>query len=141
MKNVNEPFIKLKMYLTEKDYELVAALEQTCSQNEQTTLKLELDYKLGVTLSDAGNLDDKEMNEFLYFNGQQLIGYIGICSFGGEGTTLEITGMVHPEYRRKGIFMKLYELVIVECKKRNLGGVLLLCDRKSISGSQFSKKN
>ncbi|MFT4107031.1 MAG: GNAT family N-acetyltransferase [Lacrimispora sp.] len=141
MKEVNKPSVKLKTYLSEKDYELIAALEKECTQNDQTTLKLELDYKLGVALSDTGNLDNKEINEFLYFNGQKLIGYIGICGFGGAGTPLEITGMVHPEHRRKGIFTKLFELVMAECQKRNSDGVLLLCDRKSASGQGFLKRN
>lgn len=140
MKEVNEPSIKLKTYLNKKDYELIAMLEEECIQNDRTTLKLEIDYKLGVALSDTGNLDDEEINEFLYFNGQHLIGYIGICGFGGAGAPPEITGMIHPEYRRKGIFTKLNELVMAECKRRNSGGVLLLCDRESVPGLKFLKR-
>jgi ribosomal protein S18 acetylase RimI-like enzyme len=65
---------------------------------------------------------------------------MGICSFGGQGSALEITGMVHPEYRRQGIFTILNEFVLAECKRRNSGSILLLCDKKSNSGQKFMEK-
>ena len=64
-------------------------------------------------------------------------GIQGICGFGGGSAPLEITGMVHPAYRRHGIFTKLHELVMDECRRRNTGGVLLLCDQKSDTGHDF----
>lgn len=73
----------------------------------------------------------------MYFAGEQLVGYIGICDFGGISAPLEITGMVHPKYRRQGIFSKLFELAIAECRRRNAGSVLVLCDKKSVSGQKF----
>jgi mycothiol synthase len=111
-----------------------------CSHKDQITLKLELDYKL----SDAVNTTDKtgirDINEFMYYDGEQLIGYIGICGFGGTSVPLEITGVVHPEYRRQGIFSKLHELVIAECRRRNAGSILVLCDKKSAPGQKFLEK-
>lgn len=132
--------IKQKKHLNETDCQRIAELAIKCTQNDRITLKLELEYKLGVALSGTGTLDNKEINEFLYSDDQQLIGYIGICGFGGTGTPLEITGMVHPNYRRKGIFTQLYELAIAECKKRNSSSILLLCDRQSASGQAFLKR-
>ncbi len=140
MVEIKEPSIKQKKYLNETDCQRIAELAIKCTQNDRTTLKLELEYKLGIALSGTGTLDNKEINEFLYSDGQQLIGYIGICGFGGTGTQLEITGMVHPNYRRKGIFTQLYELAIAECKKRNSSNILLLCDRQSASGQAFLKR-
>ncbi len=140
MKTVSKPSIALKTRLDEKDYGLIAALAETCSQNDQTALKLELDYKLGVALSHAGKPDEEEVNEFLYFSGQHLVGYAGICAFGGAGAPLEITGMVHPEYRRRGIFTALHKRVVGECQKRNAGSALFLCDHKSMSGLNFLKR-
>lgn len=111
-----------------------------CSDRDQITLKLELDYKL----ADAVNSTDKagicDINEFMFFDGKQLIGYIGICCFGGTGAPLEITGMVHPEYRRQGVFTRLHELVIAECKRRNADSILGLCDKKSVPGQKFLKR-
>jgi len=76
----------------------------------------------------------------MYFDGDDLIGYIGICSFGGNLAPFEINGMVHPTYRRLGVFDKLFEMVIAECKTRNAKSILLLNDPKSISGQKFIKK-
>jgi len=137
---INQPWIKLKKLLSHEDYTLIHALEILCSKDEQITLKLELDHKL----SDADNNIDKsltsDINEFMYFDADKLIGYIGICSFGDESGPLEITGMVHPEYRRQGIFSKLFELVAAECRRRKVRSFLVLCDRKSISGQKFLAK-
>lgn len=111
-----------------------------CSHKEQITLKLELDYKLEDTVNSTDKSGIHNINEFMYFDGKQLVGYIGICSFGGTVAPLEITGVVHPEYRRQGIFSKLHELVIAECKRRNAGSILVLCDKKSVSGQKFLEK-
>ena len=137
IKIMKEPWIKLKSGLNQEDYDLINGLQMLCSQYGQETLKLELDYKL----SDPKNTSEAAcipgINEFMYFNGAELIGYVGICGFGGGSAPLEITGMVHPAYRRHGIFTKLHELVMDECRRRNTGGVLLLCDQKSDTGHDF----
>lgn len=135
-----EPWIKLKESLDREDCELINALQELCIKEDQITLKLELDYKLGDAAESAGKLGRQNINEFLYFDGKKLVGYVGICGFGGPGSSLEITGMVHPEYRQQGIFSYLHELVMEECKRRKAGNILVLCDRKSVSGRRFIDK-
>lgn len=139
-KIIIEPWIKLKGSLNHEDYDLIHALQMLCSHKDQITLKLELDYKLGDALNSTDKTGIHDINEFMYFDGKQLIGYIGICSFGGTLAPLEITGMVHPEYRCQGIFSKLHELVIAECKRRNAGSILALCDKKSFPGQKFLER-
>lgn len=140
IKTVEGAYLKLKSNLDQKDYELIHMLEIQCAQNDQVTLKLELDYKLSDAQNRTADTVISDINEFMYFNGEELIGYMGICSFGGIIQPLEITGMVHPKYRRQGIFSKLMELVIEECRRRDAEGILALCDKKSISGQGFLKK-
>ena len=140
IKTVEGAYLKLKSNLDQKDYELIHMLEIQCVQNDQITLKLELDYKLSDAQNRTADTVISDVNEFMYFNGDDLIGYMGICSFGGITQPLEITGMVHPKYRRQGIFSKLMELVIEECRRRDAEGILALCDKKSISGQGFLKK-
>ena len=134
-KPINNPWIKLKNSLNQEEYELIHALETLCVLEDQVAFKLELDYKL----MDKGIITNKaclrDINDFMYFDGEQLIGYIGICYFGGAA--MEINGMVHPDYRRQGIFSKLLKLAISECKGRNAGSILALCDNKSVSGLRF----
>lgn len=137
---LNDTWIKLSNCLHQEDYNLIQLLQSHCTKEEKITLKLELDYKR----SDAINRSDKdnlhEINEFMYFSGAQLVGYIGISAFGGTKASPEVTGMVHPNYRRQGIFLKLFELALAECRRRSKGSVLLLCDRNSASGQKFLEK-
>lgn len=140
MKTIAMPWIKLRENPDQNDYGLINGLQEKCIRQDSIVLKLELDYKLGAASQSAEKTGIQSVNEFMYFDGQELIGYIGICGFGGIGSLLEVTGMVHPEYRYLGVFTKLHELVQAECKRRNSGRILLLCDKKSDSGQKFLKK-
>src|SRR5690554_5198796 len=122
MSNSNNLFIKLKENLDENDYKDINILKNICEDYDETYLKLEIDFKLKNSndRSDNSNL----INEFMFYEGNKLIGYAGIGSFG----SLEVNGMVHPDYRRKGIFSRLFSLVKDEFNKRNTNEMLLLSD-------------
>lgn len=135
MKNIENPWIKLKENINKEDYEVINKLQQECI--DKVALKLELDYKLAS--SNEGTKIKNKINEFMYFDGEKLIGYIGIGSFGGFDRPIEVNGMVHPEYRKQGVFKKLSELVIDEWKRRNSSSMLLLSDRTSKEGQEFIK--
>lgn len=135
MKDISNQWIKLKEDLNFDDYIEIQKLSNTCTAQDKTTLKLELDYKLNTPMGKTGPI--KIVNEFFYYDGSDLIGYLGICNFGGS--PLEINGMVHPEYRRKGVFTKLFHLAKEEWKKRDIHLMFLLSDRASDSGQAFIK--
>lgn len=137
MKEIQKPWLKLKETIDQTDYDLIRGLETLCARDDRTALKLELDYKLGVTSESVKAESVRDVNEFLYFDGQELIGYIGICAFGGPP---EINGMVHPAYRRQGVFTALFEWVRAELARRNVPGALLLCDRNGAAGQAFIQK-
>ncbi len=140
IKTIKEPQIELTDRLTMDSYNRINRLQGICQQHEPVALKLELDYKLSAALNGTLKTESEEVNELMYYVGEQLIGYMGICAFGGSSTPVEITGMVHPEYRGQGVFTKLYELAMEECKRRKVCGSLGLCDNKSASGQGFVKK-
>ncbi|MCR3956512.1 MAG: GNAT family N-acetyltransferase [Gudongella sp.] len=117
-------------------YEAVSELEKICKSHDDVRLKLELDYKLAKASTSEGKREDK-MNEFTCWDGERLIGYLGIDDFGGR--SIEINGMVHPDYRRRGIFKELYARVKREWEKRTSDEMLLLADRKSEAGKSFIK--
>lgn len=96
--------IILKENLNLKDYEDINNLQKLCLEKDKTSLKLELDYKLAMKEVTSENI--KYINEFMYYSDNKLIGYIGIGSFGGD--VLEVNGMVHPEFRRRGIFSRIF---------------------------------
>jgi ribosomal protein S18 acetylase RimI-like enzyme len=131
---MQEGFICLKQYINHKDYEDINKLQDICKEYDNVNLKLEVDYKLNVRKS----VDSiKTVNEFLYYIDDTLVGYLGICSFGGN--TAELNGLVNPYYRRKGIFTTLYSLALEECKRRNFDRILLVCDDKAEPGKEFIK--
>lgn len=135
MTNLINPFIKLKENIDLQDYTHISNLQKLCIEQDQTTLKLELDYKLHRSEGRSGGL--KAVNEFMYYDDELLVGYMGICDFGGEN--LEVNGMVHPQYRRKGIYKTLFSLVKEEWSKRAEEGLLLLSDHCSHAGKEFIK--
>jgi len=133
-------WIKLKETLTAEDCRQIEALRENCVRTDPVALKLELDYKLAAALESPEKSVIRDVNEFLYYRGQKLAGYLGICSFGGLGAPPEATGMVDPEERRNGIFTALYRLALAEGKHRGDANLLLLCDRKSTAGKKFIEK-
>lgn len=127
--------IRLKEYINEKDYKEINDLYEICSNNDKVNLKLELDYKLNMFKNSEIGLNN--INEFLYYADDTLVGYLGVSCFGGNAA--EINGMTHPKWRRKGIFKKLFEIAADECVKRKFHKILLLSDGKSNSGGDFIK--
>ena len=125
--------IVLKERLNLKDYEDINNLQNLCLQRDNTVLKLELDYKLGRKDKEIYSLN--EINEFMYYEDTRLIAYIGICDFSGDA--IEVNGMVHPDYRQRRIFTRLFNLVKDEWQKRKPKKMLLLCDKKCVSGQGF----
>ncbi|MCF6137715.1 GNAT family N-acetyltransferase [Pseudalkalibacillus berkeleyi] len=135
MKTIINPSIKLKSSLDREDYEDILTLREYCLEKEHVTLKLELDYKLNKSFNESIGKD--KINEFMFYDGGKLIGYMGICQFGSE--TIEVNGMVHPDFRRMGVFKRLFSLVQDEWNKRKSQHMLLLCDRTSTPGINFIK--
>lgn len=130
--------IILKKYISEKEYKEIKDLEDICINEDKVNFKLELDYRNEIDKNYETNIS--EINEILYYINGKLIGYLGISNFGRN--IAEINGMVHPKFRRRGIFTKLTDMALEECKKRNFNEILLLCDDKSYSAIKFiSNKN
>jgi ribosomal protein S18 acetylase RimI-like enzyme len=135
---IRKPWVKLKEFINREDYDTIDALRVKCFLEDQTSLKLELDYKLNA--EGGMHFGIRSVNEFMYFDDQKLIGYLGISGFEGTEGPIEVNGMVDPEYRRQGVFTTLYELAMAEWKRRNGGSMLLLCDRNSLSGKKFIER-
>ncbi len=139
MKTVQKPWIKLKETLDREDCLLIGGLEKECLERDGTALKLELAYKL-ASAAQRGPGALKTIRDLMYFDGDKLIGYLGMDCFGGCGAPPEANGMVHPDYRGQGVFTALHGLMAGELKRRGTPAVLLLCDRKSSAGQRFVQK-
>lgn len=135
MEEIKNSYIKLKDQLDENDALEIKELEDICVRNDKISLKLEIDFKVSRNKGEGDKFNN--INEFMYYKKNKLIGYIGICNFGGD--VLEVNGMVHPRYRRKGIFKRLFSLVKDEWNRRESRKILLLCDNNSTTGLEFIK--
>ncbi|MFS0602278.1 GNAT family N-acetyltransferase [Peribacillus frigoritolerans] len=76
-------------------------------------------------------------NDFLHYDGLKLVGFLGLYDFGNKA---EMCGMVHPDYRRQGIFTKLLEEAIRSAVERNYKVILLNSPAQSHSGTEFLKQ-
>lgn len=76
-----------------------------------------------------------EINDFLYYVDGQLVGYLEADSWGNKEK--ELTGMVHPDSRRQGIFTALFTAAREEMHRRGVQKMLLVCEHKSESGRAF----
>ncbi len=71
-------------------------------------------------------------NDFLYYRDGALVGYLVLDRHGSQEK--ELTGMVHPAHRRRGIFTALFTAARQECKQRGIRRLLLICEHASPSG-------
>lgn len=124
--------ITMKFELNKDDYKAIKSLEVACYEKQKTNLKLELDFKMRQR---KNSIKDKIMGELFYYDNENLVGYLGLSNFGGD--TVEVSGMVHPKFRRKRIFKRLFLLAKEEWQKISPSEVLVLCDHTSISGLAF----
>lgn len=99
----------------------IKSLAQLCNQHEG------LDLKLNLNILHTRPKD--QLNDFLYYADGQLVGFLALFSFNAlEG---EISGMVHPAYRRRGIFSTLFEAACQEARCRGLPTLLLIAEQAS----------
>jgi ribosomal protein S18 acetylase RimI-like enzyme len=116
------------MLTKEKIYE-IKALQEICEKEGRLQLKLNFD----MLESRTGNRKE----DFFYYEDGKLVGFLGSYYFGNK---VEICGMVHPNYRRRGIFSKLLEDALEEAEKREARTILLNAPTESESAKQFLKR-
>jgi len=116
-----------KHLLTDKELTEVEHLTDIC--NEYEGLQMRFSWLRTRSLSE-------ETNDFLYNDDGELAGYLNISSYGTKEK--ELTGMVHPEHRRKGIFRTLLTMAKEECMLRGVQKVILVCEHASRSGLAFA---
>ncbi|WP_260631107.1 GNAT family N-acetyltransferase [Bacillus sp. S/N-304-OC-R1] len=93
--------------LTSKQLMDIKKLQNVCEAGESFELKLNWDM-----LKAEDNTDTKG---FFHYVDEKLVGFIGLYGFGNK---VELCGMVHPDFRRRGIFTQLYQeaqIVMNEC--------------------------
>lgn len=110
--------------LNEVQLKEVEELQQIC---EIEGFKLKLNWG---TLKSRKRKD----SDYFFYEMNRLIGFAAVYDFGDKA---EICGMVHPDYRRRGIFTKLMEAGINDCLERKYKTILLNAPAKSASAKGF----
>ena len=103
------------MNVDEKRIICYKTLQEICEKEDSLQLKLNFD----LLESRSGNRKE----DFFHFEDGKLVGFLGSYYFGNK---VEICGMVHPNYRRRGVFTSLLEMVFEEVKKREARTILLI---------------
>ncbi|WP_308301815.1 GNAT family N-acetyltransferase [Neobacillus cucumis] len=114
--------------LTKEELASIKALQKVCEQDGGFQLKLNFD------MLETRNGIEKE--DFFHYEEGKLVGFLGRYGFGNK---IELCGMVHPDYRRRGIFTKLLDMGLEETKKRNIQTILLNAPTDSQAAKEFLK--
>ena len=112
--------------LTAAEREEVETLRALCNAHDGLSLKL----NLGM----PGDPPGEGWDQALYYVDGTLAGF---CSLDGE-KELELCGMVHPAYRRRGIGRALLAAALDESRRRAAQELLLICEAASSAGQAFA---
>lgn len=72
---------------------------------------------------------------FLYKEGTQLVGYLGL--YHTSNGRARISGVVHPSYRRRGIFTKLFIAARERCVEKGIHILTVMNEQSSKTGKAF----
>jgi ribosomal protein S18 acetylase RimI-like enzyme len=113
-----------KSSLTNDEIAAIAQLASICDAHDQATMRVNWDS--------LANRSGAAPNDFLYYQDGMLVGMLSLYAFGrGEA---EASGMVHPNYRRRGIFRALVDAGIAELRRQGIPKLLFFSDHASRSG-------
>ena len=116
-----------KQTLTQAEAAAIEQLITTCNNYEGLHMRIDV----GALRQRPG----EETNDFLYYEDGILAGYLFAEGWGSRDR--EIVGMIHPDYRRRGIFSSLLAAATHECRQRDVQKLILVCEQFSQSGLAF----
>jgi ribosomal protein S18 acetylase RimI-like enzyme len=118
-----------KSTLTPAELTEIEQLAELCNRYED--LHMRLDF--GMLRARPGDI----VTDFLYYRDDLLLGYLSLDNWGSEER--EAVAMVHPDFRRQGIFNELFEATKEECIRRGIHRLKLVCERSSVAGQACAK--
>lgn len=113
--------------LDEQKFQAITALADVVNQHDGIALKLNL-----RTLK---NRKPDDTSDFFHYIDGVLVGFLAVFQFNSQ--EVEISGMVHPDYRRQGIFSLLMEQAKREIIRRGIPKLIFIVQGKSQSGKAF----
>ena len=118
-----------KQILTEAEVTTIEQLIIACNNYEGLSMRI-----------DAGALRQRhgdEANDYLYYEDNRLVGYLNVEGWGSRDR--ELTGMVHPDNRRRGVFSSLLAAAQEDCRQKDVQKMILVCEHASQSGLAFAR--
>ncbi|MFP7495209.1 GNAT family N-acetyltransferase [Terribacillus saccharophilus] len=110
--------------LTADQLNEIKALQQTVEQHDIIELKLNWDM--------LENRSEGELTDFFAFDSGKVVGFLGLYRFGSK---IEVCGMVHPDFRKRGIFSDLFRQSITVLQKSRY--ILLNVPANSVTGKAW----
>ncbi|ULL17796.1 GNAT family N-acetyltransferase [Paenibacillus sp. H1-7] len=120
----------MKQTLDEQELADIRRLAEACEEHEGIRLKLNWEM-----LQDR---QEGRTNDLLYYKDGKLAGFLGIYII--IPSAAELSGMVHPDFRRQGIFTEMMEAAIRLLAVSGPPELIYICPRDSISGTAFMKQ-
>lgn len=120
--------LQLARGLSSRELHALAELEARTVEADGGRLKLEwsvLEARTGENVEDL-----------LWWDGQRLLGFLGLYSFGAPA--VELAGMVDPAARRRGIASALLDAALPLCFARSYQQALLVVPRASAAGRSLA---
>ncbi|MDA1665868.1 GNAT family N-acetyltransferase [Bacillus cereus] len=124
--------IQKKRSVTESEIQQMKDLAYICRQQDN------LDYSSDLHINFLKNRNEDHINDFLLYNGTQLIGTLNMYDF-ERPTKLELIGFVHPHFRKQRFGTTLLQTAMKEIQNREADEALLIINGDSISGNEFVK--
>jgi|SRR5579883_138304 len=118
-----------KQNLTPAELDAIKQLVDTCERFEQLHMRLSWEM--------VQNRPATQVLDYLYYDHGNLVGYLALDNWGMAEK--ELVGMVHPDYRCRGIFRTLLDAARVESLQLGVVRLILVCERISQSGQAFVK--
>lgn len=116
-----------KHFLTAREMAELEQLAALCNTHEH--LLMRLDYNM----LDLPALPTDDL--FLFYQNNALLGSLLLDRYHSD--MKEVTGMVHPDFRRRGIFRTLLAAAGKECQSRGINRLLFTCETNSPGGQAF----
>lgn len=120
--------LELARGLTPAALDAIAELERRVIAADGGRLKLEW----GALRSRSG----EHVEDLLWWDGAELLGFLGIYAFGAP--TVELTGMVDPGSRRRGIATALLDAALPLCRDRGYTPTLLVTPRTPVAAGELA---
>jgi mycothiol synthase len=119
--------IVLRPELTAADRAQLDALVAACGRHDGA------DWSFVAAMAAAY---DGALPQPLAYDGDALV---GVASLQGPDAALEVSGLVHPAHRRRGLGTALLGAVRAAGRGRGLPGALLTCDEAAPAGAAFAR--